>query len=257
MTRETLQQKLDELNVWKRGDERAPHKPMLLLLAMGRAVRGEERLVSFREIEAPLTDLLRHFGPPRRAYHPEFAPRGGCGHFPEPVGIAASREASRSRTRIRRFEATVLSLHQQRITLSSCSCPGAFSTPCTPCSLRILSRRPRRPALLLRRLPQSLLLSPRPRARRRHLPLLCPSRWRSPRPLPPLPQWPSCRLAIGRSRLSRLLRNKPVRRSVGRDRSRCAAPDCVICGRGVFGPGAAGGAAGCHRTTPAASPSGK
>ena len=92
MTRKTLQQKLDELNVWKRGDERAPHKPMLLLLAMGRAVRGEERLVSFREIEAPLTDLLRHFGPPRRAYHPEYAPRGGCGHFPEPVGIAASRE---------------------------------------------------------------------------------------------------------------------------------------------------------------------
>ena len=71
MTRETLHRKLDELNVWKRGNERAPHKPLLLLLAMGRAVRGEERLVSFREIEAPLTGLLRHFGPPRRAYHPE------------------------------------------------------------------------------------------------------------------------------------------------------------------------------------------
>ena len=28
--------------------------------------------MSFREIEAPLTGLLRHFGPPRRAYHPEF-----------------------------------------------------------------------------------------------------------------------------------------------------------------------------------------
>ena len=72
MTREALHRKLDELNVWKRGNERAPHKPLLLLLAMGRAVRGEERLVSFREIEAPLTGLLRHFGPPRRAYHPEF-----------------------------------------------------------------------------------------------------------------------------------------------------------------------------------------
>ena len=72
MTREALHRKLDELNVWKRGNERAPHKPLLLLLAMGRAVRGEERLVPFREIEAPLTGLLRHFGPPRRAYHPEF-----------------------------------------------------------------------------------------------------------------------------------------------------------------------------------------
>ena len=72
MTRETLHQRLDELKVWKRGDQRAPHKPLLLLLAMGRAVREEERLVSFREIEMPLTGLLRHFGPPRRAYHPEF-----------------------------------------------------------------------------------------------------------------------------------------------------------------------------------------
>ena len=72
MTREALHQRLDELKVWKRGDQRAPHKPLLLLLAMGRAVRGEERLVSFREIEMPLTGLLRHFGPPRRAYHPEF-----------------------------------------------------------------------------------------------------------------------------------------------------------------------------------------
>ena len=75
MTRETLQQKLDELNVWKRGDERAPHKPMLLLLAMGRAVRGEERLVSFREIEAPLTDLLRHFGPPAPCLPPGVCPK--------------------------------------------------------------------------------------------------------------------------------------------------------------------------------------
>ena len=72
MTREALHQRLDELKVWKRGDQRAPHKPLLLLLAMGRAVREEERLVSFREIEMPLTGLLRHFGPPRRAYHPEF-----------------------------------------------------------------------------------------------------------------------------------------------------------------------------------------
>ena len=72
MTREALQQKLDELNVWKRGNQRAPHKPLLLLLAMGRAVGGEGRLVSFREIEGPLTMLLRHFGPPRGSYHPEY-----------------------------------------------------------------------------------------------------------------------------------------------------------------------------------------
>lgn len=72
MTLDALQRKLTELNVWKRGDERAPHKPLLLLLAIGRAARGEGRLVSFREIEEPLTGLLRHFGPPRHSYHPEF-----------------------------------------------------------------------------------------------------------------------------------------------------------------------------------------
>ena len=72
MTLDELHGKLTELNVWKRGDERAPHKPLLLLWAMGRAARGEDRLVSFGEVEEPLTGLLRHFGPPRRAYHPEF-----------------------------------------------------------------------------------------------------------------------------------------------------------------------------------------
>ena len=72
MTLDAFHQKLTEINVWRRGDERAPHKPLLLLLAMGRAVRGEDRLVPFREIEEPLTGLLRHFGPPRQVYHPEF-----------------------------------------------------------------------------------------------------------------------------------------------------------------------------------------
>ena len=49
-----------------------------------------------------------------------------------PAGSRHQKEVSRSQTRIRRFEATVL--HHQRITLSSCSCPGASSRPCTPCS---------------------------------------------------------------------------------------------------------------------------
>jgi putative restriction endonuclease len=72
VTLDALQRKLSELNVWKRGNERAPHKPLLLLLAMGRAARGEDRLMAFGDIEGPLTGLLRHYGPPRRAYHPEF-----------------------------------------------------------------------------------------------------------------------------------------------------------------------------------------
>ncbi len=72
MTLGEFHQKLTNISVWKRGEQRAPHKPLLLLLAMGRAVRGEPRLALFSEIEERLTGLLRHFGPPRRAYHPEF-----------------------------------------------------------------------------------------------------------------------------------------------------------------------------------------
>ena len=72
MTLGEFHQKLTNINVWKRGEQRAPHKPLLLLLAMGRAVRGEQRLALFSELEEGLTGLLRHFGPPRRAYHPEF-----------------------------------------------------------------------------------------------------------------------------------------------------------------------------------------
>lgn len=62
--------RVQRLVPWKRGDERAPHKPLLLLLALGRLRRGEGRLASFEEIRDPLTDLLRRFGPPRKALHP-------------------------------------------------------------------------------------------------------------------------------------------------------------------------------------------
>ncbi len=72
MTLDEFRRRLTNLNVWKQGKQRAPHKPLLLLLAMGRAARGEERLAPFNEIEETLTGLLRHFGPPRQAHHPEF-----------------------------------------------------------------------------------------------------------------------------------------------------------------------------------------
>lgn len=65
-----------KLVVWKRGDERAPHKPLLLLLALARLQRGESRLIPYRDpaaemdIETKLTELLRDYGPPRKSYHP-------------------------------------------------------------------------------------------------------------------------------------------------------------------------------------------
>lgn len=60
-----------DLNTWRRGDVRAPHKPLLLLLALGRLSRGLER-TPFIECEPKLAELLREFGPPSKALHPEY-----------------------------------------------------------------------------------------------------------------------------------------------------------------------------------------
>lgn len=50
--------------------QRAPHKPLLLLLALGRVLDGKERLVAYREVQEPLTRLLQDYGPKRNHYHP-------------------------------------------------------------------------------------------------------------------------------------------------------------------------------------------
>ena len=60
-----------KLNVWTRGAERAPHKPLLLLLALGALSRGV-RVLPFAEVELKLTELLKQFGPTRVALHPEY-----------------------------------------------------------------------------------------------------------------------------------------------------------------------------------------
>lgn len=72
MDREEMAHCLSRLGVWTKGDQRAPHKPLLLLLTLARAQQGADRLVSYKEIERPLADLLREFGPARRSYHSEF-----------------------------------------------------------------------------------------------------------------------------------------------------------------------------------------
>jgi putative restriction endonuclease len=61
----------DKINCWKKGDSRAPNKPLLLLLALAHAQRGE-RWLEFRAIESDLRRLLLDFGPPRQSPHPEY-----------------------------------------------------------------------------------------------------------------------------------------------------------------------------------------
>jgi putative restriction endonuclease len=71
MVSDPILERVDDLNVWRRRGERAPHKPLLLLLALARLARGEKSL-PFSECEKELTDLLREFGPSRKSFHPEY-----------------------------------------------------------------------------------------------------------------------------------------------------------------------------------------
>ena len=59
------------LAIWSRGSERAPHKPLLLLLALGLFSQGV-RALPYLQYEQKLVDLLREFGPSRRSLHPEY-----------------------------------------------------------------------------------------------------------------------------------------------------------------------------------------
>lgn len=61
MTREEFLKAVENLNVWKREGRRAPHKPLLLLLALGRISEGRERLVRYAELETDVRRLLKRF----------------------------------------------------------------------------------------------------------------------------------------------------------------------------------------------------
>ncbi len=72
MNETTFLRQIDGIKVWRRGGQRAPHKPLLLLLALSRLQRGEVGPVHYeRDVRGPLRDLLRRFGPQRRSHHPE------------------------------------------------------------------------------------------------------------------------------------------------------------------------------------------
>ena len=71
MTAQELITRITVLNVWKKGDQRAPHKPLLLLLALARIHTDLPRLIPFDDIEKKLTQLLEDFGPSRASYYPE------------------------------------------------------------------------------------------------------------------------------------------------------------------------------------------
>ena len=67
MDRKSIIQKFKTLNLWSRGGERAPHKPLLVLYTIGKLLQGESRLLPYSEIDENLGNLLREFGPKRNS----------------------------------------------------------------------------------------------------------------------------------------------------------------------------------------------
>lgn len=61
-----LNAQIEKIRVYRRGEERAAHKPLLLLLALANVRILRKRLVSYSEIEPKLVRLLREFGPTRK-----------------------------------------------------------------------------------------------------------------------------------------------------------------------------------------------
>lgn len=71
MTADDFRSRLATLRVHQAVGRRAPHKPLLLLYALGRFAAGDERL-PFSQVEPVLRGLLRDFGPVRAHHHAEY-----------------------------------------------------------------------------------------------------------------------------------------------------------------------------------------
>lgn len=67
-----LIENFNKLTIWGRNGERAPHKPLLILLALGEFFKNPHRMIPYSEIDKKLRELLEEFGPTRRNYHPEY-----------------------------------------------------------------------------------------------------------------------------------------------------------------------------------------
>ena len=68
---EEIVRRFESLQIWRSGGTRAPHKPLLLLWALGRCLHGSPRLMPFKEVDAELRKLLHRFGPHRKTIHTE------------------------------------------------------------------------------------------------------------------------------------------------------------------------------------------
>ena len=66
LTYSELSARFSELRQAVIGDRRAPHKPLLVLLMLGRYQRGNYSALTFADAQTQLASLLAEFGPPAR-----------------------------------------------------------------------------------------------------------------------------------------------------------------------------------------------
>ena len=67
-----LQGLISKIVTWKKGEKRAPHKPLMLLLAIGNLQRSGKRLQPFAEVVNPMTHAMETFGPASRVPTPQY-----------------------------------------------------------------------------------------------------------------------------------------------------------------------------------------
>lgn len=68
----SLLARVDAINVYKKGNNRAPHKPLYLLFLLSAVQKGRSRLIDYSEIDETLGTALRLFGPRTASVHPEY-----------------------------------------------------------------------------------------------------------------------------------------------------------------------------------------
>ena len=69
MTAVQVREATANLNVYGRGDRRAPHKPLLFLVLLGRFQAGDPGTLSFDEATQALLPLLERYAPPVKGRH--------------------------------------------------------------------------------------------------------------------------------------------------------------------------------------------
>ena len=68
----TLEQAIADITIWRKGEQRAPHKPLLLLYVLANYQQGHARLFDYgTEVRDQLHSLLERFGPQRSQYRPD------------------------------------------------------------------------------------------------------------------------------------------------------------------------------------------